>query len=336
MSKKSKRKGNLKYSLLLLLLIAILLVTSSYAWFTANRVVTVSQLQVNVQTQNGLQISADADVWKGTLSNEDLTGAAYEGCINQFPEILQAVSTAGENTTDGNLKLFYGVSAPSTDGSYSLTATQENGPTKGEEGKYIAFDIYLRADQDTTLQLQLANDDGDNPIGSFVTSPENRGLQNAARVAFIKQGHVGLDEDATTLQNQVNQDADKKVYIWEPNSTSHTDVAVQYALATYDETIADGTAYTTYGVKSAITSENAVAIKDAITGTNSTYFAETAPITTTEGQVVVSDVLTLDQGVTKLRVFMWIEGQDYDCENNASGSDAIFQLQFTIPEEPRV
>ena len=28
---------------------------------------------------------------------------------------------------------------------------------------------------------------------------------------------------------------------------------------------------------------------------------------------------------------MWIEGQDVDCENNASGSDISFNVQFSIP-----
>ena len=28
---------------------------------------------------------------------------------------------------------------------------------------------------------------------------------------------------------------------------------------------------------------------------------------------------------------MWIEGQDVDCENNASGSDISFNVQFSKP-----
>ena len=29
---------------------------------------------------------------------------------------------------------------------------------------------------------------------------------------------------------------------------------------------------------------------------------------------------------------MWIEGQDVDCENSASGSNASFKLEFRLPE----
>ena len=37
----------------------------------------------------------------------------------------------------------------------------------------------------------------------------------------------------------------------------------------------------------------------------------------------------LTAGVTKIRVYMWVEGQDVDCENSASGATINFDLQFT-------
>ena len=71
MNKRNKRKSNLRVSLLLLLLAAILLVSSSYAWFTANKTVTVSTLDVNVEAQNGLQISTNGTTWKSIISKTD-------------------------------------------------------------------------------------------------------------------------------------------------------------------------------------------------------------------------------------------------------------------------
>ena len=73
MSKNRKRKANLKSSILILLLMAILLTASTYAWFTANKTVRVSTLNVNVQAQNGLQISADGEKWKSVLDLADIT-----------------------------------------------------------------------------------------------------------------------------------------------------------------------------------------------------------------------------------------------------------------------
>ena len=56
MSKKSKRKIDLKTAILILLLLAALLFASTYAWFTANRVVSVSDIEVRIEAQSGLQI----------------------------------------------------------------------------------------------------------------------------------------------------------------------------------------------------------------------------------------------------------------------------------------
>lgn len=330
MSKKTKRKGNLKYSLLLLLLLAILLISSTYAWFTANRTVSISELTVNVQAQNGLQISVDGAEWKSVITNDDITGASYTGCINQIPTTMEALSSAGTVTTTGNLDLFYGVVAPE-EGIYSLTSTQEVAPAKGNQGKYIAFDVYFRVDSATTLQLQFANDEGGTaPVGSYVTSVANKGLQNSGRVAFLVQGHVGPGETATDLQNVAEGTADD-VYIWEANNASHTAEAVQHATSTYgDAALADGVE-TTDGVIAEI--ETPIDLKQANATDNATYFdTATYTVSTAANHVGDEDLLDLEAGVTKVRIYMWVEGQDIDCENNASGSDINFNLQFTIPE----
>ena len=38
----------------------------------------------------------------------------------------------------------------------------------------------------------------------------------------------------------------------------------------------------------------------------------------------------LKVGVTKLRIYFWVEGQDIDTENNAAGYKMSLNLQFTI------
>ena len=44
------------------------------------------------------------------------------------------------------------------------------------------------------------------------------------------------------------------------------------------------------------------------------------------------NIFTLSAGITKARVYMWIEGQDVDCENTASGTDISFNLQLQVVE----
>ena len=41
------------------------------------------------------------------------------------------------------------------------------------------------------------------------------------------------------------------------------------------------------------------------------------------------EVFSLKAGITKVRVYIWIEGQDVDCENNSAVGDVDFNFQFT-------
>ena len=41
---------------------------------------------------------------------------------------------------------------------------------------------------------------------------------------------------------------------------------------------------------------------------------------------------TLQAGVTKYRVYWWVEGQDVEAENNATGTAMRLNLEFAIKE----
>ena len=42
-----------------------------------------------------------------------------------------------------------------------------------------------------------------------------------------------------------------------------------------------------------------------------------------------TEIFNLRAGITKIRVYMWVEGQDVDCENNASIGNMSLNLQFS-------
>lgn len=351
MKEKGKRKSDLRSSIILLLILLLLLITSTYAWFTANQVVTISTLNVHIEAQNGLQISANATNWKSVLENADLAHdaeTAFTGNINQIPTSMEPVSTVGEiDTATGNMKMFYGtVSADEKDGgAYKLTATQETDKA-GTTGKYIAFDIFLRVDKDTQLQLTDAS--------SVVmkTGSTDKGIKQASRVAFCLQGTQPVGTDLATITGMKGAKSfgatGSTVYIWEPNSNWHTDAAVAHARDNYGLTTTkslDGTsvgAVPYYGVNSVITvnaDDNFYGVKllDTNNGTNTTYFTKVTPSWSTESDATGTlkaeqNVFSLTAGITKARVYMWIEGQDVDCENTASGTDISFNLQFQVVE----
>lgn len=43
--------------------------------------------------------------------------------------------------------------------------------------------------------------------------------------------------------------------------------------------------------------------------------------------------MTLKPGYTKMRIYMWLEGQDVDCFTGASGTYLNFDLQFQVDTE---
>ena len=46
----------------------------------------------------------------------------------------------------------------------------------------------------------------------------------------------------------------------------------------------------------------------------------------------IHKVFSLKARITKVRMYMWIEGQDVDCEDDASGSNIAFDLQLTVKD----
>lgn len=323
METKNKRKSNLKLLILLLLLTAVLLIASTYAWFTANQTVTVSDLTVNVETKNGLQISVDGTNWKSVIQTADITGASttYPSAINQLPSTLEAVSTGG-NVTDGLLEMFYG-QVDTKDGDYILTASKD-AEANGTTGRFIAFDLFFQVNQATPIYLTPT---------SGVTSAENKGIENTARIAFLVQGHSDPGTPTATIQG-LKGATNATTYIWEPNYDTHTASGVQNANDVYGVTTqTEGATQLPYeGVKAAITKDDSVLLGNA----DSTNFADlfqtvTPTYSTTKAfstNVPLTE-MTLQPGVTKVRIYMWIEGQDVDCENNASGTSAVFNLQIT-------
>lgn len=325
--KNERRKNNLRYSLLLLLLLVFLMV-STYAWFTANQTVTISTLDVNVQTSNGLQISADAINWKTILQKADITGASatYTSSVNQVPDEMQPVSSAGiVDTGTGYMDMYFGTVDALEDGTgYSLASDKEV-DTRGAEGRYIAFDIFLRVDQTTPVYLTTAS--------NIITKEgaADKGLQNAARVAFIDEGNVADVGDSTGAQALKGGTTS---IIWEPNYDVHTAAGVANAKEIYGlDTTTTGASQLSYqGIKAEFAESEGVTLKN--TNTFSQYFQTVTPtISTVKDFDAQQTLLNLKAGITKVRIYMWVEGQDVDCENNASGTDISFNVQITKATE---
>ncbi len=356
--RRRKRRGRKLFLLLLILVMTgIMLTTSTYAWFTSNKTVSVSDVQVNVASKNGIQISADGTNWKSIVQLTDLTGAkaTYAGAINQIPDTtstIEPVSSALNVNTNGQMEMFYGVVESSevkdscsvgggayttqdaceaqggtwtagTEGQYILTATKET-DAHGTTGKYVAFDLFFRVDQET--QVYLASD------GSGVTATgTDTGIKNASRIAFVELGNTASGSALATIQ-ALNSGAGSNVYLWEPNYDIHTSSGVTNAKDVYGitTTTTGGSLIPYSGIKTEITKDQNILLGDATQTENEALFTDVTPTyKTVNGWSGKEQIFKLSAGITKMRIYMWVEGQDVDCENTASGGNIIYSLQIT-------
>ena len=331
MSKNSKKESQRKkrrlfLAIIMILFVGVVLTTSTYAWFTANRTVTVDAIDVTVTTSKGLQISTDATNWKSVVTNADITGASWSGVNNQLPQgtnLLSPVSTDGTVDSNGYMEMFKGtIESDATTGNNLLTAVKST-ETNGTAGDFVAFDLFFQSTQEQDIYLTSNS--------SVVAKGTSTGIENAARVALIKEGSVAYGSAASAAYALKGS---QSKFIWEPNYDVHTTAAIANALNNYGATIpATGGSKVAYkGVTAAIPTGV------PLNSTASAYFADVNPATTGSlaSGIPTTAYLSLFKvaaGITKVRIYMWIEGQDYDCEDRASGGSLTYSLQFSIDDK---
>jgi hypothetical protein len=195
--------------------------------------------------------------------------------------------------------------------------------------------IYLTTDSEAKVSLTGA------PAGVALT-----GIENAVRVAFTQIGRVvGTQMNAGVItgitcagsvENKVTGLC-RNAQIWEPNDRAHVDAAVSYynhsclqrtaVTGAYNETpcktitVAPENYYHTYAVNSVIGSADKVDIYDGADYNNFSsakltefdYFTDTEKNLT--GTLRPTFMTLAANSVTKVRVYIYIEGQDIDNYN---------------------
>ena len=324
--KNKKRKYRLFYLLLLLLVTTLSLSVSSYAWFTTNRLVRVDLLNVNVRAQGGIEISVDGTNWKSSVSVEDIINAkdTYQTNTNQLPTTIEAVSTAGK-INNGKIEIYHGNAVNNAVGDYILETTRsvEIQSSEGSQGKFITFDLFLKTNKNTALYLTPESN-------ATYSGDKSVGIENAVRFAFIEEGTTFVGSSLNTIQSMTTNDQ-SKVHIWEPNYDTHTEYGIENAKDIYNINITNPSESLNYdGVISEISKTAGVTTSTANEETYPEYFARVKVDYYTKNNFDNNiEIFTINSGITKIKVYMWIEGQDVDCENNAAVGNIALNLNFS-------
>lgn len=318
-NRKKRRKRKILIALLLFLFTGVLFSTSTYAWFTANRTVTIEQLDVNVGAESGLQLSVDGSNWKPLITQDDIRGAVntYSAAVNHIPtDSIYPVSTGAViDPATGYLNMYKGL-VDTNDDHYVLTSTKST-ETATAAGDFIVFDLFVKITEASDIYLTSA---------SKVISDTNKGLQNAARVAFVYQGRGEASATAGTVQ-AYKASADSPVYIWEPNADAHTGAALKHGTDTYGIDASSMANVPYNGVIAEFAKADDVLLNSTATDK---FKLVTGLIYTAASNDTYTKYFSLQAGITKFRVYIWVEGQDIDCENDASGSKVSYNIQLSM------
>ena len=208
----------------------------------------------------------------------------------------------------------------------------------GDEG------IYLINDSKVTLTSSGTDDDGQPLTGGD-------GIENSIRLAFMQIGRVSStnagataqaitcndDDNTTSLCNKgISSVEDNELglgitwNIWEPNDKAHNSDSVQHFTkickkrtgeTTYDgacDELTDNIYFDTYAANSAINSEDNVNIYDGLNGYEiiSSKLTKFDYFTDSEKELSGSDRTEIfylaPNSITKIRVYVYLEGQDVD------------------------
>lgn len=374
-TKESRKR--LKALILLTAFTCILLIVSTYAWFTVQKDVTISNIRGKVEVAEGLQVSLDAKTWTQTIDLEsaDATTKAslttlpgtdgvvfgpYSGNTNHVPDEFKPVSASGETTADNKELSMVAGNAKNKKKLETIAQCDETETDVNESdyAGYYAFDMFLLNASKTgvtseTLQLDstasawvIENDitvtDGGNTI-TYVGNADS-GLQNTIRVAFARFGDgvsgSGVVPSTATQSDALDTIGDQTisaVSIWEPNHDKHTEYILANVKPMITPTVDFTSAFFTKTVKKGINSlenvydwSNTNLSEPKTVQTTATSASGTINPYINEG---VTDLTTIDttpvdftiaaNSITKVRVYIYMEGQDPDCDNFASHGGGI-------------
>ena len=389
-----KRRKRIRAAIMRTGLLAMLLIVSTYAWFTSQKDITLSNLRGTVEVQENMEISLDAKTWHQKIDLSDVsvfttaqtsrdealeenaasrTTAAAIMTTELFP-----VSGMGEKTLAGSAAKFLALYTGKATSDSLTDIEQCEEPT---DNGYFAFDIYIKntssGEDNDSLQLNLNSavqvltrsinktitQNGVNTTKIFEGDAAS-GLQNTVRVGLALYGNPQSSTATQKTILEATKDATiTDIAIWEPNAYDHVEYIIENnnKLTTLDNgntvavPVTAGNSIATYALKeTATTSPSSIdniydttSTKLGIQNTFKTDNTKNAAGIVTDYRVKTTDSKPLDiknitgtdfeltpNSITRLRVYVWLEGQDVDCINVASQGGGIeMDLGLTKDDE---
>ena len=348
MKKKVKKKQNktklIKYiendkhrffmSILVIFFLGILLIFSAYAWFSTSLNVKIKTFNMIVSRNSGLSLSFDAINFDKSIEiSEDMLinklAETYPNNLSQWSANgLIPVSSPGITNNNSYFFEIYqssGVKYKNRDLQKGyITTSLSKETSRRSVNYYIAFDLFLKNETGSPISDNLYLEQGTEFTMTSESDEEMTGLVNSARIGFVKVGSVPHDTPAQTIQNlQCNNNCESIIY--EPHSKSHSEMSIERAKK-FGINLRDGTEFPTYAYKKAGGPFELIDTISGSVGLDYNYFKLQETIST---DAFTRPLFTIPDGITKMRVYVWIEGQDIDSlETDSNGAEVSISINL--------
>ncbi len=286
--KKNIRRTMMLSSLAMLIVAVLALGTATYAWFTASNKGYISNIQFQATSADGIQLSTNGENWTSNLDFSD---------FNITNTVLSAVSTTGAVNSNGHFDMYAASLNPET----GLFSTQ--GTTSGYY--MLTFYIYNSGTSDITVFLNNESDVADGTV--------DKNTADATRIGVVKWAAMAdySDNSATMQENLAALTGDNSAisFIYEPGTT-----VVPY-----------------YGVNGVAAGLNPVdpSTTPHIIMQGQTGVPATATTVQTQLTNTTTSLGTIGAGkVAHVELYIWIEGQDINCNNGVASGDVVINLTF--------
>ncbi len=320
--KRKTRKRNLGWqvtkSLYVVLVLAMLLTTASYSWFSLSRTPSVSDMGLFISNVEGLELStnpnAPDDEWRETLDFSKLVYNAAPLRPATWSEANQSFYAA-----------IYGYDGRVVDVSQKLT-DEANSTQGGDDVYYMKLTFFARTGQQVKVGLTKASTKADGTQG-FGTFLYGKPIWNPATLSHDNAGG-GADEAIRigfriTITHADGSQSEPKFIVYEPSCGVVDPKTGEGYMPTNSM---DGT-------------ENIVPEDRLIRQTSSTW---------KEAYPVLRDTVSADLGefldpttlftlrpeeIAQIDLYIWLEGMDYDCTNEI-GDGAQLQANIQFSADP--
>lgn len=331
-------KQQLIAAIAMVLVAAIALASSTYAWFVNNAQVTATDVEVTATTAYSLQIKKGADGNYGTTTA--LNGAVTLKPVSTVGALATAekqlttspaVGIADDTTVAANDMVFFTSDSWNSNAevvtfkevSKNSTHSYVNGPSGSATGtsKYFYSDtVYLKAGQASKIYLDNTT------TGIYDTSlTKFSAVADTATKALLETMRVGF-----VVTQGSGPSATRKVFIYQLN-TGDSGTGFRYNTTMSD---ADGLTTATnsensVGELSSVENYNSgiVALTDAVMATGAATSMATAPTTDADDNTLATVAANEE---IQVDIYMWMEGCDHDttAANSAQFKTTIQGIQF--------